>query len=546
MADNRNNRMISIWNNLGIYAFDLQGVRQQMSDPRDVLFDSFYKTYASFLDELSADDVFEGLLGWGLFGNKVPPIFTSKPFYDYRISRSDFPDKRKKYGWVTYRYMKHTTHFREFGIPEPFAYEALVRHIVNHWEKIKNILKENTYGQPYCVSRIHIRKMHETKAIFDMNYKRWRTDANPLPTILIGSHYMAYCDISRCFPSMYTHAVDWAIEGRETAKRNKISRISTWGSEMDDRAAALKNGETHGLLVGPHASNLLSELILTKIDQRLFAKGYRYIRNIDDYQCFTDSFEQAELFIVDLEKALSEYRLSLNQAKTRIEKLPRSVISEWPRILKNYSFSEPETKYSDVQSFLDLAVALTEREGDASVLNYALRILSSRQLKASAKKYLADMASHLICVFPYLAPYAEELVIIPTGMSLPRIKTLSQILYSSSMKTRDYLTACYALYYASKYGFDLSGISFDEIAEADDCLLQLFAFVYAKSRRKSSLRNMLRAHAKEMDGEDFDRNWLFAYHALPIESLPDGKWREIKNRGIKFIDKKRLSSNFHS
>lgn len=276
---------------------------------------------------------------------------------------------------------------------------------------------------------------------------------------------------------------------------------------MDSKLATLKNGETHGLLIGPHASNLLSELILTKVDQYLLNNGYRFIRHIDDYQCYTDSFQEAELFVVDLEKALSEYRLSLNQGKTRIEKLPGSVTSSWTRALKNYSFSKEETTYSDVQSFLDLAVSLMEKEeGNAAVLNYAFKILAKRHLNVSAKRYLTDMASHLICIFPYLAPYAEELVIVPTDMSLTRIEALSQVLYTNSMKTRDYLTACYAFYYASKYGFNLHDVDFKEIVEADDCLLKLLAFEYAKIRKEKPLRDKLKKHAKELNGEDFDRN----------------------------------------
>lgn len=116
--------------------------------------------------------------------------------------------------------MRNAGRFREFGIPNPFAYEILVRHIAKHWDDIRHILEQNTRNQPYRVSRIHIRKMRGTRAVFDMNYQNWRIDANPLPSILFGRRYLAYCDISRCFPSTYTHAVDWAIEGREVAKTN--------------------------------------------------------------------------------------------------------------------------------------------------------------------------------------------------------------------------------------------------------------------------------------------------------------------------------------
>ena len=30
-----------------------------------------YKTYADYMDEISADELFEGLLGYGLFADKI-------------------------------------------------------------------------------------------------------------------------------------------------------------------------------------------------------------------------------------------------------------------------------------------------------------------------------------------------------------------------------------------------------------------------------------------------------------------------------------------
>lgn len=103
---------------------------------RDICFVDSGKSYSDFFDELSAEDVFEGLLGWGLFGDKIPPVLSSESFYKCRSKKSDPPEQCWR-GWVLYRYTRNTNHFREFDIPNPFAYEALVRHIVKHWEEIK-------------------------------------------------------------------------------------------------------------------------------------------------------------------------------------------------------------------------------------------------------------------------------------------------------------------------------------------------------------------------------------------------------------------------
>ena len=38
------------------------------------------KNYSEFMNEISPSDLFEGLLGYGLFADKLPPIFTSTFF----------------------------------------------------------------------------------------------------------------------------------------------------------------------------------------------------------------------------------------------------------------------------------------------------------------------------------------------------------------------------------------------------------------------------------------------------------------------------------
>ena len=74
----------------------------------------------------------------------------------------------------------------------------------------------------------------------------------------------------------------------------------------------MRNGETHGLLIGPHSSNLLSEVILTVVDKILYDKGYRFVRNIDDYDCYVGSQDDAKLFLRDLEEILREFDLPLD------------------------------------------------------------------------------------------------------------------------------------------------------------------------------------------------------------------------------------------
>ena len=41
------------------------------------------KKYTDFMDEISSDELYEGLLAYGLFAEKLPPLFTSVSFFHY-------------------------------------------------------------------------------------------------------------------------------------------------------------------------------------------------------------------------------------------------------------------------------------------------------------------------------------------------------------------------------------------------------------------------------------------------------------------------------
>ena len=57
-----------------------------------------------------------------------------------------------------------------------------------------------------------------------MNYKDYHIDGNPEQEIFIGKKYKVKADISTCFPSIYTHAIPWALVGKNNAKENRNSK----------------------------------------------------------------------------------------------------------------------------------------------------------------------------------------------------------------------------------------------------------------------------------------------------------------------------------
>src|SRR5690606_18601574 len=126
-----------------------------------------------------------------------------------------------------------------------------------------------------------------------------------------------------------------------------------------------KHGETNGILIGPHVSNLISEIVLTKVDFTMVSKGYKYTRNIDDYTCYVESYEKAEKFFIDLSRELGKYDLKLNEKKSEIIQLPLASVKNWVNKLNDYIFvntyvvhNKEIIRYKELKAFVDFVIQL--------------------------------------------------------------------------------------------------------------------------------------------------------------------------------------------
>lgn len=501
------------------------------------------KKYCDFLDEISADELYEGLLGYGMFANKLPPVFTTVPFFNYcQVNAPVFSDK-DWHDYAKYSSMRNINIPRSFGIPTPMKYQRLCATLRDNWDEIKNHFHTQTDNQDYRVSRIHLRKLFGKKELFEMNYKNWRVDGNPETGLLISkpngaSKYTVKADISTCFPSIYSHSLSWALVGKDVSKAT-CHDDRLWYNKIDAACYTLKNGETHGLLIGPCASNLLSEIILTTVDKKLYDKGYRYYRNIDDYECYVESYEAAQKFLSDLEEALGEYDLPLNHKKTSIMAMPVAISEKWIHKLNGYLVmaSDP-VKYNEVNAFLDIAMNLGNDTGDSAVLKYAIKSLSGHNMTAGAKQLAAERIMHMSVVYPYLVQMMEDYVFTPFGVNQAHIKEYSDAVCADAEATHNYEAISYAIYFSLKHNFLLDKLDIGWVIDRGDCVLLLMTWLYylkvnQGKRRATQLRPLL-VEAKRLKDLDMDRYWLFCYEVLAITDL-SGEWKALKKAGVSFV-----------
>lgn len=142
-------------------------------------------------------------------------------------------------------------------------------------------------------------------------------------------------DVSRCFDSIYTHTLSWALSNKKIVKDNLGTNKDSFGGKFDRVMQQMNYNETNGIIIGPEFSRIFAELILQRIDKNvekeLHRKGYKYKEDYDIYRYVDDFFvfyndDKIKTEILSLYKIkLQEYNLFFNDSKTKI--LPKPIIT---------------------------------------------------------------------------------------------------------------------------------------------------------------------------------------------------------------------------
>lgn len=496
------------------------------------------KSYLDHMESITSEELYRGLLGYGLFGEKLPPIFSSIDFYEWCIEHPNFLSSSECTEYIYYESIRNVNIPRQLGLPGPFSYARLCKVLSEYWAgELQSYFRLKTENNNYKISRVHIRKLENSDAIFEMNYKKESEDVDPIRRLSIGKKYVVKSDIKSCYPSIYSHALSWALVGKEEAKRNSRN-YALWFNKIDQCVRNVKYGETNGILIGPHASNILSEIILVSVDDNLYRAGYKFIRNIDDYYCVTETYEEAESFIKDLVSALKDYNLSVNQSKTKILNLPLYPEDEWVHILGVPPIVGPYgvVEIKSVKAYLNQALQLMQNHnGDAAPIKYATKVLKSLNVSDKAKDYIVDTILHWAIIYPYLVPLLQEFIFDCYRVSSDLIREFISILYKDSIIRRNYEGVAYALFFSIKYDIEIESFDMNNLLRGDS-ICKLLSFLYCKKFRHRNEQNILKEHAQGLMEFNFNENWIFIYEILNQEELRGrGLWSNLKNQGISFI-----------
>jgi len=176
------------------------------------------------------------------------------------------------------------------------------------------------------------------------------------------------------------------------------------GNKLDFLAKSTQDDQTVGIPIGPDTSFLLSEILLSAVDQFIINNlgispcGFRWA---DDFElCFSNILE-AEVALNAIESALSDFELTLNPRKTIIEQLPLPLDDYWAIELKYFNFRTTETtQQNDLINYFSRAFDLAKTNPESSVLRYAVARLRSEQIHQSNCPLLQDLMLQCVSAEP--------------------------------------------------------------------------------------------------------------------------------------------------
>lgn len=110
------------------------------------------RSYFSYIDEINKKELLEGLLGYGMFSDKLPPIFSSAKFYstinnssnklkNQIINESSYSDYIR-FDTIKYDSDANLRTIRTISIPNPIPYTNLCIFCQIDLKKLRNTLNK--------------------------------------------------------------------------------------------------------------------------------------------------------------------------------------------------------------------------------------------------------------------------------------------------------------------------------------------------------------------------------------------------------------------
>lgn len=344
---------------------------------------------------MPAKDMLTAILSKGYFPKELPPTFTTTDFgahsWDILAEWKDkglFKVKPLKGLRNAYTYEglsgdiepeaistpKRGHERRSMHITHPLPQLLLSYELTANWSHVQKWLSRRLYsddeiriGSDFDRSIKGINfKLHEAKKAY----------------IEAEADWIVRTDVTRFYPSIYTHSIPWAAYGKAKVKGSRKLYEGSLAARIDALVRCCNRGQTIGIPIGPETSRIIAEVISSRVDDQFsyeaIVERSKVDRLQDDWFVGAASFEAAEAALSKISSVYREFGLDINGSKTSLGHVKTQNNVDWTSELEAFlSHRIGPLAGSRLREFVSLALRLQEQVGQETPIKYALTALES-------------------------------------------------------------------------------------------------------------------------------------------------------------------------
>ena len=398
----------------------------------------FRKT-AALAASLKRPAVYRWLVTSGYFPESyvLPPCFTVLTHPAYGKVYTTHTKKNYKppiHEYIQVHFPKTELTDRTFGIIEPELHSDIALHIARNWKAVIGVLFHNqnkvcAYSFPVPVDKSNVGKVGRLRS-GRLIYEFIEMAERDMAAVSYKFSFLLTTDVKNFYPSLYTHSIAWALHGKKVIRKVGNRYDYTFlGNRLDKLFQNANDGCTNGVPIGPAVSDLVAELMLAAVDRILsrdLTDDVLVVRFKDDYRILAKSEQAGRSVVKNLQAALKEYRLELNDEKTQVHKLPDGLFRTW---VSEYHAANPLPKaYYSFKRFKETylaVVAIDRRNPGTGVIDrfladivrndYTLRVRLNDGSIPRIISLLLMLANLRTKAFPKVLAVIEAMVRSPAG-----------------------------------------------------------------------------------------------------------------------------------
>ena len=513
-------------------------------------------------------------MGKGYFPKELPPTFTTATFAqevenilpDWEAAElfAKRPKKknRTKYKSNAYGYEVPKAEMesisvpkigferRAVGITHPIPQALLCREIAENYPTIQKWLTRQTYS----LDEIRVSEKF-ARAIKGINFPLHRAKKSYIEAT---SDWLVKTDITRFYPSIYTHSLTWAAYGKEKVK----SRLKLFEGSLADRldilVRACNRNQTIGIPIGPETSRILAEIISSRIDDDL-RTGFDDIeiesvdRLQDDWFVGVKTLERSEKVLSQISAAYREYSLDINGRKTSVTRIIQHFEEGWKTELAGFLSHKPgELKGARLREFLSLTLRLQLEYEKQAVTNYALSVLEDQSFVKSDVEALESFLLKAAISSPGSMSRIAEMILNldydTKAVSKHRIASRFAELALRALENGNSYEAIWLIY--TLRGLKCIIVDKQLVDMITSCNSSVLALMLLDMKDRGLVRCAISTtHWEAQISETSitnDWSWLLAYEAMRRGWLPDPDglmarpfFAAMRSRGVVFYDERR-------